>query len=323
MKELTEGAFAKVNLTLDVLDKREDGYHNLRSIMQTVSLHDDVHVTVGCEGWQIHCYREVLPPDADENTEPELVTCGLPQDRENLAWKAAEAFYARIGKKPEGLEIFINKRIPLEAGLGGGSADAAAVLRALNRAYDSPLSIPALCELGAQVGSDVPFCVMGGTALVEGKGELLTRLPPAPEFFVVICKPDFSVSTPELYQALDETFIEKRPDQKVMQLNLQKGDLLGIGGQIQPDFPALPATQMLFQRNVVGTRGEKNRAVQTLGIAVRHGNGAGGTGGEPGGQGGLSFLSRLLKIQHQTAAFQPLQDAAQPGIDRADGVCIG
>ena len=120
----------------------------------------------------------------------------------------------------------------LEAGLGGGSADAAAVLRALNRAYDSPLSIPALCELGAQVGSDVPFCVMGGTALVEGKGELLTRLPPAPEFFVVICKPDFSVSTPELYQALDETFIEKRPDQKVMQLNLQKGDLLGIGGSL-------------------------------------------------------------------------------------------
>ena len=195
MKEFTEGAFAKVNLTLDVLDKREDGYHNLRSIMQTVSLHDDVHVTVGCEGWQVHCY-------------------------------------ARTGKTPEGLEIFINKRIPLEAGLGGGSADAAAVLRALNRAYDSPLSIPALCELGAQVGSDVPFCVMGGTALVEGKGELLTRLPPAPEFFVVICKPDFSVSTPELYQALDETFIEKRPDQKAMQLNLQKGDLLGIGGSL-------------------------------------------------------------------------------------------
>ena len=136
MREFTEGAFAKVNLTLDVLDRREDGYHNLRSIMQTVSLHDDVHVTVGCEGWQIHCYREVLPPDADETTEPELVTCNLPQDKENLAWKAAEAFYARTGKTPEGLEIFINKRIPLEAGLGGGSADAAAVLRALNRADD-------------------------------------------------------------------------------------------------------------------------------------------------------------------------------------------
>ena len=102
-----------------------------------------------------------------------------------------------------------------------------------------------------------------------------------------------------------------------------QADLLGIGGQIQPDFPALPATQMLFQRNVVGAGGEKNRAVQTLGIAVRHGARAGGPGGEPGSQGGLSFLSRLLKIQHQTAAFQPLQNAAQPGIDRADGVCIG
>ena len=101
-----------------------------------------------------------------------------------------------------------------------------------------------------------------------------------------------------------------------------QADLLGIGGQIQPDFPALPATQMLSQRNVVGARGEKNRAVQTLGIAVRHGNGAGGTGGEPGGQGGLGFSSRLLKIQHQTAAFQPLQNTAQPGVDRANGVCI-
>ena len=101
-----------------------------------------------------------------------------------------------------------------------------------------------------------------------------------------------------------------------------QAELLGIGGQIQPDFLALPATQMLSQRNVVGARGEKNRAVQTLGIAVRHGNGAGGTGGEPGGQGGLGFSSRLLKIQHQTAAFQPLQNTAQPGVDRANGVCI-
>ena len=225
MREFTEGAFAKVNLTLDVLDRREDGYHNLRSIMQTVSLHDDVHVTVGCEGWQIHCYREVLPPDADETTEPELVTCNLPQDKENLAWKAAEAFYARTGKTPEGLEIFINKRIPTEAGLGGGSADAAAVLRGLNRYYGDPLSIAALCETGEAVGSDVPFCVLCGTAQVEGRGELLTQIPGVPEFFVVVCKPDFSVSTAELYAKLDEEFIEKRPDHRAMMSNLQKGEL--------------------------------------------------------------------------------------------------
>ena len=230
MEILTESAFAKLNLTLDVLSRREDGYHDIRSVEQTISLRDDVVLNVGTgRKWALHCYQERVRDGAEDM---ELATEGYPQDAENLAWRAAEVFFDRTGHDPEGLEIFINKRIPMQAGLGGGSADAAAVLRALNRAYDSPLSIPALCELGAQVGSDVPFCVMGGTALVEGKGELLTRLPPAPEFFVVICKPDFSVSTPELYQALDETFIEKRPDQKVMQLNLQKGDLLGIGGSL-------------------------------------------------------------------------------------------
>ena len=186
MKQISEGAFAKVNLTLDVLDRREDGYHNLRSIMQTISLHDDVTVCIDTGApWQVHCYREVLPPDAKEDTEPELVTCSLPQDADNLAWRAAEAFFDRTGRKTDGLEIFINKRIPTEAGLGGGSADAAAVLRALNRLYDAPLSIPALCEVGASVGSDVPFCVMGGTVLVEGRGELLTKLPVSPEFFCI------------------------------------------------------------------------------------------------------------------------------------------
>ena len=211
-----ELAPAKVNLTLDVGARRPDGYHEVVSVMQSVALYDTVTMESGTgEGISLTCDDAAIPADGS-----------------NLAWRAAEVFFDRTGHDPEGLEIFINKRIPMQAGLGGGSADAAAVLRALNRAYDSPLSIPALCELGAQVGSDVPFCVMGGTALVEGRGELLTRLSPAPEFFLVVCKPDFSVSTPELYQALDETFIEKRPDQKVMQLNLQKGDLLGIGGSL-------------------------------------------------------------------------------------------
>ena len=245
MKRITEGAFAKLNLTLDVLDRRADGYHDIKSIMQTVSLHDDVLVDLGGEGWQVHCYRELLPPDADENTTPELVTCGLPQDRDNLAWKAAEAFYARTGLPKEGLEIFISKRIPMQAGLGGGSADAAAVLRALNRAYDAPLSIPALCELGAQVGSDVPFCVMGGTAIVEGRGELLTKLPVSPEFFVVVCKPDFSVSTPELYGKIDTVAIPHRPDNQAMESALLAGDLGKVAENVYNVFDPVVTSEHL------------------------------------------------------------------------------
>lgn len=233
MVTIQEGAFAKINLTLDVLNRREDGYHNIKSVMQTISLHDDVMVDIGTgKAWQVHCYREVLDETDSQNPVSTLVTDGFPQDEENLVWKAAKAFYQAAKLPEEGLEIFINKRIPMQAGLGGGSADAAAVLRALNRHYGYPLSMPALCELGSEVGSDVPFCVMQGTVLVEGLGNKLTKLPDAPEMFFVVCKPDFSVSTPELYKKLDETFIEKRPDHRAMMSNLQKAELLGIGGSM-------------------------------------------------------------------------------------------
>ena len=164
MTTLYEGAFAKVNLTLDVLGKREDGYHDLQSVMQTLSIRDDVEIDVGTgKPWSLSCSRE-----------------DLPQDERNLAWKAAKVFCEQLKIDPQGLAIRITKRIPSEAGLGGGSADAAAVLRALNRHYDSPLSILALAELGAQVGSDVPFCVLCGTAMVEGRGERLRKLPDLP-----------------------------------------------------------------------------------------------------------------------------------------------
>lgn len=236
MTTLTEGAFAKVNLTLDVLGKREDGYHDLKSVMQTITLHDDVMITLdtGC-GWELHCFREILPEREESDDTPpesEFVTDGLPQDAENIAWKAAQAYFARIGREPDGIEICINKRIPSQAGLGGGSADAAAVLRALNRHYGAPLSLLALAELGAQVGSDVPFCVLGGTAMVEGRGERLTKLPCEAELYYVVCKPDFGVSTAELYQAIDAQVITNRPDHNSMLVNLQKGDLLGIGGSM-------------------------------------------------------------------------------------------
>lgn len=237
MQVLTESAFAKVNLTLDVLSRREDGYHDIVSVEQAISLRDDVVLNLETgRRWALHCYREI---SSDDTQPPQLCTEGLPQGRDNLGWKAAEAFFLRTENDPKGLEIFINKRIPTEAGLGGGSADAAAVLRALNRHYGYPLSVPALCELGFSVGADVPFCVMGGTALVEGRGELLTKLCEAPEMFFVVCKPDFSVSTPEMYRKIDEVGIAKRAEHKVMISNLQRGDLLGIGGSLCNVFEPL------------------------------------------------------------------------------------
>ncbi|MBQ1265109.1 MAG: hypothetical protein IIY04_06765, partial [Oscillospiraceae bacterium] len=122
MQIITQSAFAKINLTLDVLNKREDGYHDIRSVAQTISLRDDVIVNVGTKKpWALHCYKELLPEE--EQGEAELVTDGLPQDAENLGWKAAELFCKTTGIDPDGIEIFINKRIPSEAGLGGGSAD--------------------------------------------------------------------------------------------------------------------------------------------------------------------------------------------------------
>ncbi len=209
MTTLYEGAYAKLNLTLDVLGKRADGYHDLKSVMQTISLRDDIEIDVGTgKPWCLKCDKE-----------------GIPTDEKNLAWKAAKVFCEAANKEPDGLEIRITKRIPSEAGLGGGSADAAAVLRALNRHYGAPFSILALAELGAQVGSDVPFCTLCGTAMAEGRGERLRKLPDMPDCIFVVCKPDFSISTPELYKKLDETPIGIRPDQNAMESALLSGDL--------------------------------------------------------------------------------------------------
>ena len=216
MTTLYEYAFAKVNLTLDVLGKREDGYHDLKSVMQTISLRDEIEIDVGTgKPWNLLCSME-----------------GIPCDETNLAWKAARVYFDAMKKDPDGLEIRILKRIPTQAGLGGGSADAAAVLRALNRHYGEPLSVFALAELGAQVGSDVPFCVLSGTAMVEGRGERVRKLPDMPDCIFVVVKPEFSVSTPELYQKIDNVDIVKRPDHKAMESALLAGDLKKVCDQL-------------------------------------------------------------------------------------------
>ena len=220
MTTLYEGAFAKLNLTLDVLGKREDGYHDLQSVMQTISIRDDIEIDVGTgKTWTLECDKP-----------------GIPTDETNLAWKAARVYCETLKIDPNGIAIRITKRIPSQAGMGGGSADAAAVLRALNRHYDSPLSIMALAELGAEVGSDVPFCVLCGTAMVEGRGERLRKLPDMPDCVFVVCKPDFSASTPEIFRKLDECAIAKHPDNRAMESALLAGDLGKVAEQVYNVF---------------------------------------------------------------------------------------
>lgn len=220
MTTLYEGAFAKINLTLDVLSKRPDGYHDLKSVMQTVSIRDDIEIDVDTgKPWALFCDQE-----------------NVPTDERNLAWKAAKVFFENTKLETSGIEIRITKRIPMEAGLGGGSADAGAVLRALNRHYGNPLSIMALAELGSLVGSDVPFCTLCGTAMVEGRGERLRKLPDMPDCCFVVCKPDFSSSTAELYRKLDETVIGKRPDHQAMESALLAGNLEKVAENIYNVF---------------------------------------------------------------------------------------
>ncbi len=255
MTTLYEGAFAKINLTLDVLDKRPDGYHDLKSVMQTVSIRDDVEIDIDTgRPWTIRCSME-----------------GVPTDSRNLAWKAAEAFFAATGKTTDGIEIRINKRIPMGSGLGGGSADAAAVLRALNRYYGEPLSIFALAEVGAQVGSDVPFCVVGGTAMVEGRGERLRKLPDMPDCCFVICRPDFTCSTPELYRKLDERTIGKRPDHPAMESAILAGDLLKVAQNIYNVFDPVVTENHLeinYIKSIFNTYGAIGQQLTGSGSAV-------------------------------------------------------
>ncbi len=234
MTTLYEGAFAKVNLTLDVLGKRPDGYHDLKSVMQTISLRDDIVIDVGTgKPWCLECDRE-----------------GIPCDETNLAWKAAKVYLDTLHLDPQGLQIRITKRIPSQAGLGGGRADAAAVLRALNRHYGTPLSIAALAELGSLVGSDVPFCTLCGTAMVEGRGERLRKLPDIPDCVFVVCKPDFSASTPELYRKLDEKAIPTRPDHQAMESAILAGDLGKIAENVYNVFDPV-VTQEHLELNYI------------------------------------------------------------------------
>ena len=194
MASVKEYAYAKVNLYLDVLSKREDGFHDVRTVMHTVSLADELTVTV-------------KPGAASRVTLSVVGHPKLPTDSRNLAVKAAELFLASTLIKAE-VSIRLVKNIPVAAGLAGGSTDAAAVLRALNKAFRKPLTEKRLLALAAELGSDVPYCLLGGTALCYGRGELIERLPEKLRLNVVVAVADEYVSTPTAYAELDRIYAD-------------------------------------------------------------------------------------------------------------------
>ncbi len=222
-----ERACAKLNLTLDVLGKRPDGYHDLAMVMETVDLCDTLRFTHAGQGVTVRTNLSYLPTGPG-----------------NLAAAAVRAFEEATGVAVGPLTIQIEKRIPVCAGTAGGSSDAAAVLRYLNRQTGANLTAQALQDIAQRVGSDVPYCVTGGTALAQGRGEALTPLPPLPTCFFVLCKPPFSISTPLLFAELDRHKLRRRPDTKGVLAALEAGDLVGVGRRLYNVFEdVLPPRQ--------------------------------------------------------------------------------
>ena len=207
----TEPAYAKLNLSLDILGRRPDGYHDLRMVMQSIDLADEVEVRLrSSAGIQVSANLPYLPRGED-----------------NIAAKAALCFFERAGRAVPGLDIRIQKNIPVCAGMAGGSSDGAAVLRILHRIYTPDRPMSWLEEVGSLVGSDVPYCVRGGSVLAEGRGERLSDLPPLPPCWFVVCKPPYAISTPELFSLVQVRRLRFHPQTAELAAALKRGDLEG------------------------------------------------------------------------------------------------
>ncbi len=226
--EVRETAYAKLNLTLDVMGKRSDGYHEMLMVMQTVSLADAIELKKTDEtGIRALCnYRYV------------------PTDGRNLAVRAAELFCTKLGIREKGIRIRLEKSIPVGAGMAGGSSNAAAVLRGMNRLFGAGMNRKELEALAEEIGSDVAFCIAGGTALARGRGEILEDLDPMPDCYIVICKPGFSISTLELFQKLDSINLRRHPDTLGMQAAIAAGDLRECAMRMYNVFEEVPDRRM-------------------------------------------------------------------------------
>jgi 4-diphosphocytidyl-2-C-methyl-D-erythritol kinase len=225
MDKLKIKAYAKINLSLDVIRKRDDGYHDLKMIMQTIDLYDEIRLKIVDDGI---------------NVETNLVE--IPKGKDNIAYKAANLIKEKYNLK-KGIDIFIEKNIPSEAGMAGGSTDAAAVIKGMNKLFDLKITEENMISLAKCIGADVPFCIMGGTALSEGIGEKLTKLKPLLNVELVIVKPDFSVSTGWAYNNLDLNDKSNRPDTEKLLDAVENKDILFIAKNMKNVFENLIAKE--------------------------------------------------------------------------------
>lgn len=215
MNSIKLKARAKINLGLDVIGKREDGYHEVRMVMQTIGLYDRIII------------RKRKEPGIRIITNLSF----LPVNENNLVYKAAKLLMDEF-KIKEGVSIDLNKFIPVAAGMAGGSSDAASVLHGMNRLFKLNLSMEDLMKRGVTIGADVPYCIMRGTALAEGIGEKLTRLSPMPKCYIVVAKPQINVSTKLVYQSLDMGGVTKHPDIEGIISAIEKKDLYGVAAKL-------------------------------------------------------------------------------------------
>lgn len=228
-------AYGKINLGLDVIGKLPDGYHEVKMVMQTVGIYDELTFEKAQEGIMV-------TTDSPE----------LPTDENNLIYKAAKLMQEKYRIR-DGIRIHLQKNIPVAAGMAGGSTDAAAAMKGISRLYGLDVSLPELMRMGVEIGADVPYCVLGGTALAEGIGEKLTPLEPAPECYVLVAKPDINVSTKYVYEHLDLAGVEKHPDIDGMVEAIGVGSLQGILDRMENvletvTIPAYPVIRDLKQR---------------------------------------------------------------------------
>lgn len=258
-KSISISAYAKLNLSLDIVGTREDNYHFLRTVMQSIDIYDTLTIAM-CEGDEIS-----LTCDDDE----------LILNEDNSVLKATNQFFDTVGVKNRGLSVHIEKNIPSQAGLGGASADAAAMLIGLNSLYNTNLSTIELCAMGVEIGADVPFCIVGGTQLCEGIGEIITPAPKLPDCYIVVAKPVGGISTPKAYAKFDSIYGNCNLNIKANEFtdnlisSLRTGDLSRVGERIGNVFESLADVKdILLIKEAMLSMGAVGASMSGSGTAV-------------------------------------------------------